>query len=316
MGVALELEGLSKHFGDVVALDSVDLEVPEGSVFGFLGPNGAGKTTALRILNGLARPTTGRATVFGTEAGSIEARSMVGFLPDVPGFYPWMTGVEFLRFSGGLFGLSRAELDARVPPLLDMAGLDGLTARVGGYSRGMRQRLGIAQALVNAPRLLMLDEPTSALDPVGRKDVLDMISALAGRTTVFFSTHILSDVERVCDRIAVLDKGRVVVEGPMDEVRAAHSAHVVEFDVEGAEDRIEAVLRAAPWVRDIDRADSRFTVTVDDMPLAGRDIPSTIVEHGGSLVAFRRVEPTLEDVFIEVTSHSGPIPPDAQGAAT
>ena len=218
---AISVRGLTKTYGSFHALDSVDLDVPEGSVYGFLGPNGAGKTTTLRILTGLAKPTSGSATIFGAPAGSAAARAAVGFLPDVPGFYEWMTAEEFLRFAGGLFGLARGVLDERVRVLLGLAGLGDVDTKIGGFSRGMKQRLGVAQALVNAPRLLMLDEPTSALDPLGRKEVLDMVAALGGRTTVFFSTHILADVERVCDQVAILDRGKVVAQAPIDRAQVA-----------------------------------------------------------------------------------------------
>ncbi|MGB4592717.1 MAG: ABC transporter ATP-binding protein, partial [Coriobacteriia bacterium] len=183
-GPAIELVGLTKTDGEAYALENVDLSVPEGSVFGFLGPNGAGKTTTLRILTGLARATSGSARVFGVDVVDADdgVRARIGFLPDVPGFYEWMTAREFLRFAGSLFGLTGSVLDERVDVLLDLAGLKDVTTKIGGYSRGMKQRLGVAQALVNAPSLLMLDEPTSALDPIGRKEVLDMIASLAGRT--------------------------------------------------------------------------------------------------------------------------------------
>ena len=155
--------------------------------------------------------------MLGTDVGDAtnDVRAEIGFLPDVPGFYDWMTAREFLTFSGSLFGLDDGLLAERCEALLGLAGLAQVTTRIGGYSRGMRQRLGVAQALVNAPKLLMLDEPTSALDPIGRKEVLEMIASLAGRTTVLFSTHILADVERVCDTVAILDRGRVVVQAPM-----------------------------------------------------------------------------------------------------
>ena len=196
---AIRTAGLAKAYGDKRALDGVDLTVDEGSIFGFLGPNGAGKTTMLRLITGLARPTSGKVEVLGHDVATAgnAVRAEIGFLPDVPGFYEWMTAEDFLRFAGRLFGLGGPALDERVAMLLDLAGLTGVTTRIGGYSRGMKQRLGVAQALVNAPRLLLLDEPTSALDPMGRKDLLEMIASLRGRTTVFFSTHILGDVERV-----------------------------------------------------------------------------------------------------------------------
>ena len=302
MSSAIEIEGLTKIYKETRALDGLDLSVPEGSVFGFLGPNGAGKTTALRILTGMARPTAGGATVFGHDVvhATNEVRSLIGFLPDVPGYYPWMTAEEFLRFSGRLFGVSGTVLDARVESLLDMAGLAGVTQRVGGFSRGMKQRLGVAQALVNAPRLLMLDEPTSALDPMGRKDVLDMIAALKGRTTVFFSTHILTDVERVCDTVAILDHGRVVRQAPMSELkREGHALRVLVELEEGAED-LEPLVAGEPWVTECRREGHSLRCIVSDISAARRAIPALVAGRGLAMVRMAEEEPTLEDVFVEL----------------
>ncbi|MBK8647440.1 MAG: ABC transporter ATP-binding protein [Gemmatimonadetes bacterium] len=209
---ALDIRSLRKEFGTAVALDGISLAVPNGSIFGFLGPNGAGKTTTIRIVTGLAHATAGTVRVLGRDLAHDRAAIAreIGFLPDVPGFYDWMTAVEFLGFTGRLFGLGGSALRQRVDDLLDLAGLTNVATRIGGYSRGMKQRLGIAQALINAPRLLILDEPTSALDPIGRREVLETVASLRGRATVFFSTHILADVERVCDTVAILDHGQVV----------------------------------------------------------------------------------------------------------
>jgi len=214
MSAAIRTTGLTKVYGEKHALDSVDLAVEEGSIFGFLGPNGAGKTTTLRILTGLARPTGGSVQILGHDVASAgnAVRAQIGFLPDVPGFYEWMTAQELLRFAGGLFGIGRRVLDERLGVLLDLAGLSDVETKIGGYSRGMKQRLGVAQALINAPRLLLLDEPTSALDPMGRKDVLDMLTSLRGRTTVFFSTHILADVERKPVHVYLLQRGQRCLE--------------------------------------------------------------------------------------------------------
>jgi len=303
---AIEIAGLSKTYGDTQALAGVDLRVSEGSVFGFLGPNGAGKTTTLRILNGLARPTSGTARVFGHAAGSDAARGVVGFLPDVPGFYDWMTAPEFLRFAGGLFGLRADVLDERVRVLLDLAGLTGVNTRVGGFSRGMRQRLGIAQALINAPKLLMLDEPTSALDPLGRRDVLEMIASLAGRTTVFFSTHILGDVERVCDTVAVLDAGRVVTAAPVSELKARYGSHTVMIEMDGDADGFAAGIAQRDWASAVERAsDGALRVTVTDAEAAGREVPALIAERGGVLRRYETGETNLEEVFVDLVGRDG-----------
>jgi ABC-2 type transport system ATP-binding protein len=298
---AIAIQGLTKRFGDFVALDDVTLSVPEGSVYGFLGPNGAGKTTTLRVLTGLAKPTGGSAAIFGHVPGSSQARRLTGFLPDVPGFYPWMTAAEFLRFSAGLFGLERDISEQRVELLLDMAGLKGVVGRIGDYSRGMRQRLGVAQALVNAPRLLLLDEPTSALDPLGRKEVLDMIESLAGRTTVFFSTHILADVERVCDRVAILDSGRVVAESRIDELKARYSAHRFDVELDADASALAADIELAAWASKVERRGERaVSVSVTDSEAARREIPVLVARHGVGLERFESGEVSLEDVFVQL----------------
>jgi ABC-2 type transport system ATP-binding protein len=300
---AIELRGLTRRFGDTLALDDVDLVVRPGLVFGFLGRNGAGKTTALRILSGLARPTGGTAHVLGhdvTQATDV-VRARIGFLPDVPGFYPWMTAREYLEFAGQLFGIDPATLDARARALLEMAGLASVTTRVGGFSRGMKQRLGIAQALINAPSLLMLDEPTSALDPIGRHEVLEMVASLRGRTTVFFSTHILADVERVCDAVAILEQGRVVVSATVDELTARAAANCLVVEVEGDDGAaVAALLEGRVWLRSLERTEQTLRMTVSDLPTAQREIPAAIAAAGAALRRFEIDDASLEDVFVKL----------------
>jgi len=299
---AIHLRRLTKTYGDAHALDGVNLTVPEGSVFGFLGPNGAGKTTTLRILTGLARATSGTAKVFGVDVADVgnDVRARIGFLPDVPGFYDWMTAEEFLRFAGSLFGITGSTLDARVESLLDLAGLTDVTTKVGGYSRGMKQRLGVAQALINAPSLLMLDEPTSALDPIGRKEVLDMIASLAGRTTVFFSTHILSDVERVCDTVAILDRGHVVTQAPIDELKARYGAQKVVVDVTGGVEDLVRAFEHEAWASAVSHENHTITITVADVDAARRAIPAAVAAQGVGLVRFEGGEVSLEEVFVDL----------------
>jgi len=301
---AIEIRGLTKVFGATRALDGVDLDVPAGSVFGFLGPNGAGKSTALNILAGLSRPTSGMARIFGHDvtAAPDAVRASIGYLPDVPGFYGWMTGVELLRFSGELFGLRGQALETRIAALLDLAGLTGVTTAVGGYSRGMRQRLGLAQALINAPRLLLLDEPTSALDPIGRKAVLDMIAAMAGRTTIFFSTHILADVQRVCDRVAILDHGRLVIESPIDELLSRAGPRELRLELGTPEEAatLAGAIVGAGWLAERHLEGARLVLTVTDLDAALRATPRLIVERGLLLRRLEPVEATLEQVFVDL----------------
>jgi len=305
---AIELRGLTKRFGDAIALDGVDLVVRPGMVFGFLGRNGAGKTTALRILSGLARPTAGTAHVLGhdVERATDAVRARIGFLPDVPGFYPWMTAREYLEFAGRLFGLDKATLDARATALLEMAGLASVTTRVGGFSRGMKQRLGIAQALINAPSLLMLDEPTSALDPIGRREVLEMVASLRGRTTVFFSTHILADVERVCDAVAILERGRVVASAGVAELTARATANrlIVEVEDSVAAAAVAGALAGRAWLKSIETDGRALHLAVSDLPSAQREIPAAIAAAGMALRRFEIGETSLEDVFVELVGGS------------
>ncbi len=299
---AIEITRLVKTFGDAVALDGIDLAVPHGSVFGFLGPNGAGKTTALRILTGLARPTAGEARILGVNvsaAGNI-VRSRIGYLPDVPGFYPWMTAMELVEFAGRLFGIEPTTLRERAESLLQMAGLSDVKSKVGGFSRGMKQRLGIAQALINAPSVLLLDEPTSALDPIGRREVLEMIASLRGRTTVFFSTHILADVERVCDTVAILDRGKVVANAPITELRRRAAVDRLVIEVEGDPAALIRELEQRPWLRSIERDEGRLTLAVSDLKAAQRELPAAIAAADLGLKRFEGAEVSLEDMFVEL----------------
>ena len=300
--IAVQIEGLTKRFGDATALDGLTLSVPAGSVFGFLGPNGAGKTTTLRILTGLASPTSGSARILGHDLRekSDEVRRATGFLPDVPGFYPWMTARDFLLFAGRLFGLEGRALSDRADALLDMAGLGSVTSRIGAFSRGMKQRLGIAQALINAPSLLLLDEPTSALDPIGRREVLEMIGSLRGRTTVFFSTHILGDVERVCDTAAILHRGRVVANAPVNELKRRAGADRIEVEVDGDAAALVARISGASWIRSIESSGGVVRASVIDLEAAGREIPAAVAALGLGLKRYEASEGSLEDLFVQL----------------
>jgi len=309
MSTAIRTTGLTKVYDEKRALDSVDLDVEEGSIFGFLGPNGAGKTTTLRILTGLAGATSGSVQILGHDVASAgnSVRAEIGVLPDVPGFYDWMTAEEFMRFAGRLFGIGRGVLDDRVGVLLDLAGLTDVDTKIGGYSRGMKQRLGVAQALVNAPRLLLLDEPTSALDPMGRKDVLDMLISLRGRTTVFFSTHILSDVERVCDTVAILDHGRVVAQAPIDELKARYGQQKVVVEVTGGADELAEQIGQQSWVTAVVRGhNGAIEVTVTDVGAAQQQIPAMIASRQLGLSRMEAGEMGLEEVFVELVGGEQP----------
>lgn len=299
---AIELTGLVKTFGDAIALDGIELSVPRGSVFGFLGPNGAGKTTALRILTGLARPTAGVARILGADAWTARnvVRAQIGYLPDVPGFYPWMTARELMEYAGRLFGLERRTLRERAESLLEMAGLSDVRTTVGGFSRGMKQRLGIAQALINAPSVLLLDEPASALDPIGRRDVLETIASLRGRATVFFSTHILADVERVCDTVAILDRGRVIANAPIAELKRRAAVDRLVIEVDGDPAMFIGDVEKRTWLRSVERMGEQITFAVTDLSSAQRELPAAIAAAGLGLKRLEGTEKSLEDMFVEL----------------
>lgn len=306
--------GLTKRFRLDVALDRLDLDVPAGCVFGFLGPNGAGKTTTLRLLTGLARPTAGSATVAGIDSttGGRALAERIGSLDQDPRYYGWMTGRELLTFVGRLHGLDGATLRARVDEVLETIGLvDAARRRIGGYSGGMRQRLGIGQALLPRPAVLFLDEPVSSLDPAGRRDVLELIGSLRGTCTVFMSTHILNDVERVCDRVGILDHGRLVTEAPMDELLASHARPILELDPEPDQDAavaaLAATVRGQAWTRDVRVEDGLIRVFVTDTERAAVELLPLVVASGVRLARFERVQPTLEDVFLALVGTAGQV---------
>lgn len=228
----LELSHVSKRFGARTVVDDVSLFVPDDTIFGFVGENGAGKTTTMKMVLGLLRADSGEIRVDGTPVcfGKSHTNRLVGYLPDVPEFYGFLTSEEYLLLCGEISGVSNKEGKRRAEELLELVGLSQTKQRIHGFSRGMKQRLGIAQALFGNPRLLICDEPTSALDPAGRREILELLHSLKGRTAVLFSTHILSDVERICDECAMLHAGRLIKQGPLSEFRESGAkGFVVEF---------------------------------------------------------------------------------------
>ena len=309
---AIEVRGLTKRFGTVVALAGLDLDVPQGSVFGLLGPNGAGKTTALRLLAGLGRPTDGSASVDGIPvvAGDPALAQRIGYLDQDPRFYAWMTGRELLELAGRAYGLEGRDLDDRVDDILGTVGLtDAGHRRIGGYSGGMRQRLGVGQAILPRPRVVFLDEPVSALDPAGRRDVLGLIGSLRGSVTVVMSTHILNDVERVCDRVAILAHGRLVTEAPIDELLARHAKPIIEIDPEpGQADAVASLvdrLRAEAWASDVRLEHGMVRATATDAQAAAAGVLPLVAASGVRVFRIEHVRPSLEDVFLQLVGEEG-----------
>ncbi len=309
---AIRIENLHKAFGEVRALDGLSLTVQAGSVFGFLGPNGAGKTTTIRILTGLARADGGQAWVSGVEV-TRDRRQVyphIGYLPQDPAFYGWMTAQELLDHVGRLFGLPAQARATRTQELLELVGLtEAAKRRIGGYSGGMRQRLGIAQALVNRPPVLLLDEPVSGLDPVGRKELLDLIERLRGQCTVFMSTHILADVERVCDAVGIIHRGRLITQAPQAELLDRYV--VPAFEIETDHDSAGLLrkwtddLTARPWVESVVTNERTARIVVNDVETAKRELMASAVQAGLALTHYEMVRPSLEDVFLRLVNQEG-----------
>src|SRR5687767_9692158 len=302
---AISTAGLTKHYPGVQALTDLTLEVPAGSIYGFLGPNGAGKTTALKMLAGLTRPTKGTAAVAGipVDAGPVY-RQAVGYLGQEPRFYGWMSGRETIEYVGSLYPTEARPDAARVQEVLDLVGIaDAADRRTKTYSGGMRQRLGIAQALVARPAVLLLDEPVSALDPIGRREVLDLMAELRGEVTVFYSTHILDDVQRVSDEVAILDHGRLVRAAPTAELLGSFTRDRLRVVIGGATDgtaveiaELPGVVSVEPAERDGDVRSYFVRVQPEQVAAVQRAVTRLAVDRDLTVIENGVVRLDLEDV--------------------
>ena len=291
----IRARGLTKTYGSVTALDTVDLDVPDGSVFGLVGPNGAGKSTLLEVLAGLQAPTSGS---FEIDAETRE-RSL---LPDTPHFEPWLKAREVVQLA---LQLSRDRVDdARIDEVLAQTGLDSASERrIGGFSRGMLQRLGLATAVVARPQLIMLDEPASALDPQGRREVLDLVAALRGDATVVFSSHILSDVQEVCDRIAILDHGKVLFQGQLNELLVGKAIPSITVRLAEPAATATALLQEQPWVHQVTESEPGVLVIDARSITEAQDLLVPILAQAQcKVVSITPQEVTLEDAFLELTT--------------
>lgn len=294
----LEIRGLYKSFGDKQVLRGLDLTVPKHSIYGFIGKNGAGKTTTMKAVLGLLSADSGEIYVNGERVryGQTDTNRYIGYLPDVPEFYSFMTAAEYLTFCGEIAGMSPSEIRTRTEELLSLVGLAGESHRIKGFSRGMKQRLGIAQALLGDPLLLICDEPTSALDPVGRKEILDILLSIRDRTTVLFSTHILTDVERICTDVAFLKDGVVEIHGPLADVKAKYRRNEYLIEVERPSD-VSVLLSAFHGMRSAE--DGRATFSEGEHTAA--EVLRFVAEREIPIMRIERLEPSLEDLFMEVS---------------
>ena len=290
--VVISTDAVSKRYGDVVALDRVDLSVSAGSVYGLVGPNGAGKTTMLGLLGGLRTPTSGSVHVGSTS---------VQVLPDTPQFDNWLTGREVVDLSRTL--ADNGTPKSAVDDVLESAGLvEAADRKVKGYSRGMLQRLGLAAAVVTRPDVLLLDEPAAALDPAGRREVLNLVAEMHGRSTVLFSSHILDDVQEVCDEIGVLRRGELVYQGSLGGLIDRHGGSGYTVVMRSGADVVSERLLAEPWVRGTGvESDHRVAVAVTDTDAAEQRLVRVLAEVGHPVISVSPTQSSLEDVFLEVT---------------
>jgi len=305
----IETHGLSKSFGDVRALRGVDLKVPRHSIFGFLGPNGAGKTTLMKILLGLSRPTSGSGTIFGHDIvnDSVAIRECIGYLPQQPRFIDYMSARENLLFAAKFFFSGpQAKVRERCDEMLELVGLTEMANRpIKGFSGGEKQRLGIALAQVNYPDLLILDEPASALDPLGRQSVLEIMERLRMHTTVFYSTHILDDVQRVSDTVAILNRGQIVASGSSETILRGKDGVIYTMTVKGNPDGLGKQLANLPWVTNSTmtqhNGSSIWQVSVSDEAAAEARLLRHVQENPQvTVTGFSRKEYELEEVFMEI----------------
>lgn len=300
---ALKIESLHKSFGKNTIINGLSMSIPENTIFGFLGKNGAGKTTTMKMILGFLKIDEGSIEVFGEKVsfGQSKTNRFIGYLPDVPEFYGYMTAKEYLNLCGAITGLSKNEIKNKSEELLELVGLRDVNKRISGYSRGMRQRLGIAQALLNSPKLLICDEPTSALDPLGRKEILDIILKIKDSTTVIFSTHILSDVEAICDHVVVLDKGKNVLEGSIDELKNIKRKNTIKIRFKSNKElKVFKSLDKFSNLLTNEKGDTLY-LTDEDNQLKDLDILYELYKLNIFPLEIKIEEPTLENIFMEVT---------------
>lgn len=302
----LTISHLAKRFGSHEVLKDVSLNVPEHSIYGFIGQNGSGKTTTMKIILGLLDKDRGNITVCQEEAnyGQTKTNRFIGYLPDVPEYYNFMNPYEYLQLCGRITGMEQKEIAAGSKELLSLVGLEpAAKKRIGGFSRGMKQRLGIAQALLNQPQLLICDEPTSALDPVGRKEILDILNTVKEKTTVLFSTHILADVERICDHIAILHDGTIAINGALNEIKEKHGTDSLRVEFGTAEEcaRFEQIYQMNCGGAVIEVIDSRtITISAPKIEKTQSELFGILIQNKLMPLSVLRKEPSLENIFLEV----------------
>jgi ABC-2 type transport system ATP-binding protein len=308
----INTEGLSKSYGEVHALKSLNLRVPQKSIFAFLGPNGAGKTTTIKLLLGLLKPTRGGGQILGMDIlqDSVDIRARIGYLPQDARFYEHMTARQTLEYTARFFYSGpQSAIDKRVNEMIELVGLEGKADRpIKGFSGGERQRLGIAQAEVNYPDLLILDEPAASLDPQGRRDVLEVMSRLRKYTTIFYCTHILDDAQRVSDQVAIVNQGELITQTSIEELLAGTGDLIYSVTLKGDAQSAYSRIIQHPWVSGIEASqqgeETIWRVSVTDEAAAKDQLMGLLVSQGLKVANFSRQEQNLEDVFLNIVERS------------
>jgi ABC-2 type transport system ATP-binding protein len=301
---AISVKNLTKKFKNFTAVSDLTFELSENRVMGFLGPNGAGKTTTIRMLVGLSRPSKGMIEIAGEKVvfGESTINHFFGYLPEQPSFYPWMTGKEYLNFIADSFGIPKSEKEEKINGLLKLVDLnDAKNKRVGTYSNGMKQRLGIAQAIINDPKVLIMDEPVSALDPIGRREVLDIIENLKKRMTILLSTHILSDVDRICDDVAILNKGKLVMISSLANLKEKYATKILEVEFSSDPQRVVGDLKKEQWVQKIEKEGNHIKIWLKDEKAIEQNLPLKFFANSKlGILKYGLNLPEVEDLFVNL----------------
>ncbi|MBN2168942.1 MAG: ABC transporter ATP-binding protein [Actinobacteria bacterium] len=299
----IECRNLVKRYGNLTAVNSLSFSLEPGELVGFVGPNGAGKTSTLKILVGLSHADSGEAFLAGNQVTPFDnkASATVGYMPDDPAFASWMTPLEHLRFLGRFFYKEKETVGSKAEELIGLFGLEHLKKRkIGGFSKGERQRLALAHALTGEPTVLIMDEPTSGLDPLGRRELLDYIKGLEGRMTILFSTHLLTDVDRVCERVVMLDKGRIIADDKIPALKDRYSNNSFLLDVEGNPEKLLDRLKSSEWCGKAVALEASIEFMSGNKETAFREIPAMVAELGLGIRRFEALEYSLEDVFTRI----------------
>ncbi|MFV0559514.1 MAG: ATP-binding cassette domain-containing protein [Enterococcus sp.] len=300
---AMNMSKVVKSFGEHKVLTEINLSVEKGCILGLVGKNGAGKTTMMQLLLGLLKPDSGHIEVDGEAVtyGNSKTNRKIGYLPDVPEFYGYMTSAHYLTLCGEITGMKKQIVKEKIPLLLDRVGLKDDSKKIREFSRGMKQRLGLAQALLNDPDILLCDEPTSALDPVGRKDILEILASLRGETTVIFSSHILSDIEQICDSVAILHNGKIQLQGAINKLKESHSSYKYILQFNNLEEK-------QLFLNNISTTKFRLEENATSLIFSGNSFEQMsqvflqkLVELSIAPKVIQQIEPSLEELFMEVT---------------